>query len=182
MNINNNSKIENKVNKNCFNKKFNDNLPDGKPSYAFYSRVLNKPFDSLDLLNQAEADYYAEVHAKEARAAAKKADASKVEEAFRALNAARKSYKNDLMTITSDYAETLKKLRAAFDSDKAAVQQRLANAEAAYEAALREFNEKHPEGYHLTLKDGDFETTISSRATHPEAAKFSDLFELLFKI
>ena len=26
---------------------------------------------------------------------------------------------------------------------------------------LKEFTDKYPEGYHITLKDGDFETTIS---------------------
>jgi hypothetical protein len=62
------------------------------------------------------------------------------------------------------------------------VHDKLAAAEAAYEAALKEFTEKYPEGYHLTLKDGDFETTISSKTSKSDVAKAVDLFDLLFRI
>ena len=43
--------------------------------YGYYSRVLNKPFDSLNELAIAEAAYYAELKAKEDKAAQKKAEA-----------------------------------------------------------------------------------------------------------
>lgn len=152
-----------------------------KPAYSFYSNVLQKPFETVEALREAEAAHFEAQRAKEAKAASKKSDATKVEEAFKALNAARKAYKDDLMALTASYAESLKKLKAGFENDKSAIHDRLAKAEAAYELALREFNTKYPEGYHLTLKDGDFETTIHS-ARSGDLTKAADLFDLLFRL
>jgi rRNA maturation endonuclease Nob1 len=70
-------------------------------AYSYYSNVLNKPFESVDELREAEAKYYAEIKAKEDKAATKKADAKKVEDAFKALNQARKVYKEDLTQLTN---------------------------------------------------------------------------------
>ena len=130
-------------------------------SYSYYSRILKTPFDTLEQLQDAEASYLAEQQAKEDKLAQKKADAQKVEEAFKAMNAARKDYKENLVKLTADYAEVLKKAQEAFEADKTRIQLVLADAEAAYSTALKEFSDKYPEGYHVTLKDGDFETTIS---------------------
>ena len=49
------------------------------PSYGFYSKLLNKPFDSLSELMAAEKVYNDERALKEEKALAKKADAKKVE-------------------------------------------------------------------------------------------------------
>ena len=129
--------------------------------YGFYSRVLQKPFDSLSALKAAEEAYYSEQKAKEDKAAQKKADAQKVEDAFKALNAARKEYKEKLTQLTTEYSEALTDLKKAFDIGKTDIHNTLAAAEDAYSEALKEFTEAHPEGYHVTLRDGDFETTIS---------------------
>ena len=59
----------------------------------FYSKVLKEPFNSIEELMEAEEAYYAKLKAKEDKAAEKKADAVKVEEAFKSLNASRKAYK-----------------------------------------------------------------------------------------
>ena len=150
--------------------------------YAFYSRVLNKAFDSVDELKEAEAAYKAEQKAKEDKAAAKKAEAQKVEVAYKELNAARKAYKEDLLAMTEAYQKALATLKADFESDKEKVQKVLADAEAKYAAALKEFTDKHPEGYHITLRDGDFETTLSSnrKATKKEVGSMQDIIDLLF--
>ena len=66
-------------------------------NYGFYSKVLQKPFDSLSELMAAEDAHAAEQRAKEEKVSQKKLDAQKVEYAFKALNAARKIYKEDLM-------------------------------------------------------------------------------------
>ena len=133
--------------------------------YGFYSRVLQKPFERLDDLRKAEADYLAEQKAKELKAAAKKADAQKVENAFKALNAARKAYKEDLCQLTKEYSEELEDLKKAYELGKKDISNKLADAEDNFEKAHKEFTAAHPEGYHLTLKDGDFETTISGSKT-----------------
>ena len=139
-------------------------------SYGFYSNVLKKPFERLEDLKRAEEVYYAEQKAKEDKVAQKKADAQKVGEAFKALNTARKTYKEELTQLTKEYAEELETLHDT-----------LAEAEEAYEKALKEFNAKYPEGYHLTLKGDDFETTISRSTSSSESKdvpKTSNIFEL----
>jgi rRNA maturation endonuclease Nob1 len=91
-------------------------------NYSYYSRILKKPFDSLRELKEAEADYYAELKAKEDKAATKKADAQKVEEAFKALNTTRRVYKESLLKLTEAYSADLKKLKEAFEADKKEIQ------------------------------------------------------------
>lgn len=147
----------NKFEKNVNNSKIKKDTRD----YSYYSRVLDKPFDSIEELKNAEAKYFAAQRAKEDKAAAKKADAQKVEEAFKALNATRRDYKEALLKLTENYSADLMKLKETFEADRKELQEILAAAEEAYSVALKAFTGKYPEGYHLTLKDGDFETTIS---------------------
>jgi hypothetical protein len=148
--------------------------------YGYYSKLLKEPFDSLNELTMAEEAYYAKQKAKEDAAAQKKADAQKVDEAFKALNAARKAYKEDLTLLTKEYAESLDNLKKAFELGKKDIHDALAAAEETYEAALKEFTEKYDQ-YHLTLKDGDFETTIEKQTSEDVAPKKAvDLFDLLF--
>jgi chromosome segregation ATPase len=156
----------------------------------FYSKVLKEPFNTIDELLEAEEAYYAKLKAKEDKAAEKKADATKVEEAFKALNAARKSYKDDLNEATQIYSKGLVDLKDAYENTCKTIKESLAAAEASYQNALKAFADKYPEGYHITLRDGDFETTISSqtsgntKATVNRSAfdskRIDDLFNLIF--
>jgi chromosome segregation ATPase len=154
--------------------------------YGFYSRVLEKPFDSVEELTKAEAAHFEKLKAKEDKVAQKKADATKVEEAFKALNTARRTYKEKLSQLTKEYSDELTHLKDAFELGKKDIHNKLAEAETTYSEALKAFTIKYPEGYHLTLKDGDFETTISRLATDDTAktgidfAKLSDIFDLMF--
>ena len=151
--------------------------------YGYYSRVLNKPFDSIEELKTAEAGYYNELKLKEDAAAQKKADAQKVEDAFKALNAARKEYKEKLTQLTGEYAEALENLKKAFELGKKDIHEALATAEESYSKALKEFTAKY-DTYHLSLKDGDFETTISGSTktnnvnTTKETPKTKDIFDI----
>lgn len=151
--------------------------------YSFYSRVLEKPFDTVEELQAAEQEYYDKLKAKEDKAAQKKADATRVEDAFKALNTARKIYKEALAQLTTEYSEALTNLKDAFELGREDIKKALATAEDTYAAALKEFTDKYPEGYHLTLKDGDFETTISSQSsndTEKTSADIANIFKLLF--
>jgi predicted nucleic acid-binding Zn-ribbon protein len=156
-------------------------------NYMYYSKVLNAPFESLDALRVAEDEHYAKLKAKEDKAAEKKADATAVEEAFKALNAARKTYKEDINELTKVYSQGLADLKEKFESSRKAIKENLAKAEDDYSNALKAFIDKYPEGYHLTLKDGDFETTISGQTSGSNkatlktgSAKPVDLFDLFF--
>ena len=151
-------------------------------NYGFYSRVLQKPFDTLSELMAAEDKYFAEQKAKEDKTAKKKADAQKVEETFKALNAARKAFKEDLAQLTEEYSEELTTLKKAYELGKKDIRDKLATAEANHEAAIKEFNDKYPEGYHMTLKDGDFETTIERKTSAEASDAFDSFFKILFGI
>lgn len=146
--------------------------------YGYYSKLLKEPFDSIEELQEAEEAYYAKQKAKEDAAAQKKADAIKVEDAFKALNAARKTYKENLTQLTKEYAESLDNLKKAFELGKKDIHNQLAEAEEAYQAALKEFDTAHPEGYHVTLHDGDFETTLSKQASGSLSTKPADIFDI----
>ena len=182
-------KNANKTNCNC--NQGCDHVDAKKPTenaslgYGFYSNVLKKPFENLAELKRAEEVYYAELKAKEDKASQKKADAKKVEDAFKALNAARKEYKEKLTQLTQEYANELANLEKAFKLGKADIHNALAAAEETYSKALKEFTTAHPEGYHLTLRDSDFETTISGSSKVNSAAdanKVFNIFDLFFSI
>ncbi len=164
-------------------KKENKNMQ----NYMYYSKILKEPFESIEALMKAEEAHYAKLKAKEDKAAEKKADAVKVEDAFKALNAARKAYKEDLAALTKDYAESLENLKKAYELGTKNIKGKLAAAEEGYSKALKEFTSKYDQ-FHLTLKDGDFETTISSQSNGAVKAKapadfskLADLFDLMFR-
>lgn len=155
---------------------------DKMQNYMYYSTVLKEPFETVEALAEAEEAYYAKQKAKEDAATQKKADAQKVEDAFKALNAARKSYKEDIATLTKEYAESMDKLKKAYELGTKDIKSKLATAEEAYSEALKEFTAKYDQ-YHMTLKDGDFETTISSTIERNSkvADDILDIFKLFFK-
>lgn len=156
-------------------------------NYSYYSNVLKKPFNTVEELAKAEEAYYADLREKENKAAQKKADAQKVENAFKALNLARKTYKEDLSTLTKEYTESLENLKKAFELGTTDIKGKLAAAEENYSKALKEFTSKYDQ-FHITLKDGDFETTVSSqpngtiKANAPtDFSRLTDLFDLMFR-
>lgn len=148
--------------------------------YSYFSRLLKEAFDTVEELREAEEAYNAKQKAKEDAAAQKKADALKVEDAFKALNAARKAYKEDLTQLTKEYAESLDNLKKAFELGKNDIHNKLAEAEEAFDKAQKEFTDKYDQ-FHLTLKDGDFETTISKQTSENVPMKKPvDFFDLFF--
>jgi hypothetical protein len=128
--------------------------------YGFYSKKLQKPFDTLEELLKAEEAAELEARAKAEAAAAKKADANKVEEAFKKVNEAKKIMNETIDVASKTYAEEMK---AAKDKYIATVDQ----AEIAYLTAEKEYKEKLSEfskahgNFHMTLKDGDVVSTVS---------------------
>ena len=145
--------------------------------YGFYSNVLKKPFDTLDELRKMEAAYFTEQQVKADKAAQKKADAKKVEDAFKALNAARKAHKDELIQLTKEYAAELDSLKKAYELGKKDIHRKLAEVEDAYSSALKEFTAKY-DNFHMTLKDSDFETTISGSTKTDAKQDSTGIFEL----
>ena len=148
--------------------------------YGFYSKLLKKPFDSLKELQEAEAAYKAERQAKEDAAAAKKADADVVETAFKELNATRKAFTEQYTALNKNYTAALTELRTDYEKDRKALYEALAAAEEKYNASLKAFTDKYG-NFHLTLKDGDHQMTISNKTVQGDVSKkVSDLFNLLW--
>jgi hypothetical protein len=150
-------------------------------AYAFYSKVLSKVFDTVEELEVAEAEHAAELKAKEDAAALKKAEANKVEEAFKARNAAVVEYNTKIMAARKEYNDALAAASEAFSLSVAEATKAKEAAESDYSAALKEFTEKHPEGYHMTLKDGDNVMTISSQGDNvaKTVKEYNSLIEYL---
>ena len=143
------------------------------PYYSFYSKVLNKPFDTLAALDVAEKKYYAERDEKEKAALTKKEDAKKVEDAFKQLNAERKTYKAKKAELLQAYSDGLTSVHKAYEDALTTIDDKLREAEKTYQASLKEFTDKYKEGFHLTLKDGDFETTIEAGSSNKKVAPWT---------
>lgn len=130
----------------------------------FYSEVTKKLYESEEELNTAEKAV-ADENAKKAEAAkAKKADALKVEEAFKANNNAKREYNAKVLAARKMYNEAVAAAKKAFDEAVTDACNIKDTAEKHYDKMLKEFTDKHPEGYHLTLKDGDNIVTISNQS------------------
>lgn len=150
-------------------------------SYGFYSKILSKPFDTLEELQKAEEDYRKEQEEKEAKIVAKKNDASKVEEAFKTLNAAKRTSNEKIREAKAEFQKIYSEAKSKYTEIVNAANAEIEDAEADYSAALREFTDKHPEGYHVTLKDGDNVTTISRSASFDLLKDFDELFNFIFR-
>ena len=122
---------------------------------------------------------------KEEAAAARKAEAAKVEDAFKARNEARRVYNAKALELRKAYNAALKKARDEFEAGLENSTKELKVREEEYDAALSEFIKKHPEGYHITLHDGDNVTTLSGnsldlRTEFDDHVKFwNDFIDLL---
>lgn len=153
----------------------------------FYSEKLNKMFDTdKELLVAEEAAFKAEQE-KKAQALAKKTDAKKVEDAFKAHNAAKKAFNENFTKLRKAYAADLAALKETFDKAVAVETEKLSTAEKAYTTALSEFTKNHPEGYHMTLRDGDHVVTLSNNSqvnstNLKDALSIFDLMSGLFNI
>lgn len=154
-------------------------------NYGYYSRVLKKPFDTLEELRKEEQEFLVAEEAKRQAAEARKQKASTVETAFKALNAAKHQYNEE---VTAAYSELVKNIDAAKQLYQSVVNQsnaKLDKAQTTYNEALNVFIEEHPEGYHLTLKDGDNVVTIrSNNASEAITGKDfnKDFFDTFFKL
>ena len=127
----------------------------------FYSDMTKKLYESEEELKTAEKEV-TDAEAKKAEASkAKKEDALKVEEAFKANNAARREYNAKVLAARKAYNEAVTAAKKAFDAAVSDASSAKDAAEKYYDKMLKEFTKKYT-SYHLSLKDGDNVTTISS--------------------
>ena len=127
----------------------------------FYSEKLKKLFDTEKDLVAAEKVVDEENEKKKLASEQKKEEASKVEDAFKARNAARREYNTKLVEARKIYNDAIIAAKKAFNETLTSATDAKDKAEEAYNTALKEFTAKY-ESYHMTLKDGDNVVTISN--------------------
>ena len=127
----------------------------------FYSEKLKKLFDTEKDLVAAEKVVDEENEKKKLASEQKKEEASKVEDAFKARNAARREYNTKLVEARKIYNDAIIAAKKAFNETLTSATDAKDKAEEAYNVALKEFTAKY-ESYHMTLKDGDNVVTISN--------------------
>lgn len=127
----------------------------------FYSEKLKKLFDTEKELVEAEKVVDEENEKKKLASEQKKEEASKVEDAFKARNAARREYNTKLVEARKIYNDAIIAAKKDFNETLTSATEAKDKAEEAYNTALKEFTAKY-ESYHMTLKDGDNVVTISN--------------------
>lgn len=127
----------------------------------FYSEKLKKLFDTEKELVAAEKVVDEENQKKKLASEQKKEEASKVEDAFKARNAARREYNTKLVEARKIYNDAIIAAKRNFNETLTSATEAKDKAEEAYNVALKEFTAKY-ESYHMTLKDGDNVVTISN--------------------
>ena len=148
----------------------------------YYSEILNKNFDKVEDLEKAEEEHKAEQAKKEEAKALVKKESSEVEDAFKVRNAARKDYNVKLVEARKAYNEALRKAKDEFEASLKEPTEALEKAEADYDTRLTAFQKAHPEGYHITLKDGDNVVTYTSNPSEYQIRsidkEFDDMLDL----
>lgn len=152
----------------------------------FYSEITRKIYETEEELKQAEQAVADEKAKREAAAKEKKADAAKVEKAFKERNAARRQYNKELAEARKAYHDAVIAAEKNFSACVEKISKEKDAAEVAYDQALKDFSDIHKEGYHLKLTDGDNVVVLSSNPDallHEQIAKrnaefFDKIFEL----
>ena len=148
----------------------------------YYSDTLDKLFETEKELKDAEkADAEEKAKKEEAKLVVKK-ESSEVEDAFKARNTARKAYNEKLVEARKTYNEALRKAKDEFETSLKESTEALEKAEADYDAKLKAFQKAHPEGYRLSLKDGDNVVTYTSNPVEYQikdiSKEFDDMLDL----
>ena len=146
----------------------------------YYSEILDKKFDTEKELKVAEKEHEeAETKKAEAKALVAK-ESEKVQDAFKARNAARKAYNEKLVVLRKAYNEALRAAEKEFTDGLKEVTEAKDKAEADYSTKLSEFQKAHPEGYRITLKDGDNVVTLTSTPTEIRSInkEFDDMLDM----
>ncbi len=143
----------------------------------YYSDTLDKIFETEKELKDAEkADAEEKAKKEEAKLVVKK-ESSEVEDAFKTRNAARRAYNEKLVEARKTYNEALRKAKDEFEASLKESTEALEKAEADYDAKLKAFQKAHPEGFRLSLKDGDNVVTYTSNPVEYQVKNISKEFD-----
>ena len=143
----------------------------------YYSEALDKIFETEKELKVAEKANAEEKAKKEEAKLAVKKESSEVEDAFKARNAARKAYNEKLVEARKTYNEALRKAKDEFEANLKESTEALEKAETDYDNKLKAFQKAHPEGFRLSLKDGDNVVTYTSNPVEYQVKSISKEFD-----
>jgi len=127
----------------------------------YYSEKLDKMFETATELAKAEADAEAKEQEKTQKAKEKKSEAGKIEKLYAEKNTAVAEFNKKFLELRDNYNQKIRDARKEFETEVAEISAKKDSAEKAYTDALNAFIKKHPEGYHMTLRDGNNISTIS---------------------
>ena len=130
----------------------------------FYSETLDRIFDTEKDLKAAEKEAAEKEAAKKKASEEKRAEAKVVEDAYKAHNAAKRTYNENVLALRKKYDADLRTLKKTFDEAVEAEAKTLDAAAVAFDIALKEFTDKHG-SFHMTLRDGDNVLTLSNNQT-----------------
>lgn len=164
---------------NNFTKKVVNNREDAKATYGYYSKVLNKPFDTLSELKAAEEADAAKKRAFEAAKTSRKEEAEQVETALTAYRNAAKKAEVELAAAKEENVKALDELRVAYKAKVKAIEAKVEEARKAYVSKLGAFTKKYG-GFHTTVKDDDSVLTISVDTADTLMDDFLKLFQSVF--
>lgn len=137
----------------------NDN--DAKnPSYSYYSRLLSKPYETLEALKKAEDEYRQKEEQKNSEKNARKDAAAKVEQACAALRSAKAEYIKNKKALDNEYLKNQKELAQKYTEDKENIKKDLIEKEEACTKLLNDFVKKYG-SFHTTVTDGDTLISVS---------------------
>lgn len=160
--------------------KQNAEVNDG--TWGYYSLLLNKPFERIADMRAAEEAYKAELAAKEAAKDAKKADAQAVQEAYAALGAIRREAAKAIEEARVSSAKSITEIQKNFNEFVEEQRKNVAEAEKLYNEALRAFQDKYKQGYHLTLRNSDSATEIETTSLGTTPEDFAKYFRTIFNL
>lgn len=161
---------------------FNEATAEASRGYGYFSRLLNKPFDTLEELVAAENARREELAAKEDQKTRRKQDAELVGEAYKTLTSIKASTAKTIADARKqcalEFEEVRKKWSAVIEEADIAA----AEAERLFHEALDTFLERYPEGYHLTLRGDNDETLTIDTRTLDTVDMFNDIFNQFFRM
>ena len=143
----------------------------------YYSETLDKIFETEKELKVAEKADAEEKEKKEEAKLVVKKESSEVEDAFKARNAARRAYNEKLVEARKTYNAALRKAKDEFEVSLKESTEALEKAEADYDNKLKAFQKAHPEGFRLSLKDGDNVVTYTSNPVDYQVKSISKEFD-----
>ena len=131
------------------NKNNNDEKNTDETIYGYYSKLLNKPFDTIEELKSAEKEFKEEQAKKEAAALAKKTACNLVNTAIDLYEEGKVKCNEEIAKAYSEYKE-----KVSTAEKELAVLEKDANEK------LNRWLEEHPgEGFHYTYKSKDRKIT-----------------------